>query len=58
MTKSKKMIAGIKAINAARNGAALYVLDPQHGWVPAGEKALERAERMDVHALWIYGVKA
>lgn len=50
---------GAAAIEAAKNGAPLYVLNPQHGWQLAHKAdALARAERMEPHALAIYGVKA
>lgn len=51
-----KMIQGPDAIAAAEKGAALFVLSPQEGWVPAGSVALARARLCEPHALWIYGV--
>jgi len=50
---------GVAAIEAARAGAPLYVLNPQTGWERAGASALARAERLiadgATHATWIYG---
>ena len=49
------MVRGQAALDAARRGCDLYVFNDQEGWVPAGPGALARAERMESHALWIYG---
>jgi len=51
------MLTGIDAIEAASRGADLYVLNPQTGWVLAGPGTLDRARRMALHSLWIYGVR-
>ena len=56
--EAKTMVTGARAIEAAKGGAKLYVLNPQRGWIEAGIGAMERAARMDAHALWIYGVCA
>ncbi len=46
-----QFIRGIRAIEAARHGAPLYVFNRQRGWVPAGPGALDRAERIiDINA--------
>ena len=50
---------GVAAIEAARAGAPLYVLNPQTGWGRADPTTLARAERLisegASHATWIYG---
>ncbi len=46
-----QFIRGIRAIEAARHGAPLYVFNQSRGWVPAGPGALDRAERIiDINA--------
>jgi hypothetical protein len=51
--KKNNMLVGADAIGAARKGARLYVRSFA-GLVPASPGAIERAERMEPHALWIY----
>lgn len=52
-----KMITGPAAIEAAKKGAPLFVLNEQQGWIPGGPGALARAQRMDPGSTWIYGVE-
>lgn len=54
----QKMIRGSGAIAAAQKGAALFVFNPQRGWIPAGAGALGRALRSSEHATYCYGVRA
>lgn len=61
MNNGKKcaLVTGAEAVRMAREeGHTLLVLNPQRGWIEAGPGAVERAERMERHALWIYGVIA
>ena len=55
-SRHQEMIRGERAIEAAKNGAPLFVWNEQKGWVEAGPGAVERAGRMLPGALWIYGV--
>ena len=61
-TKPTPTHRGVFALEAARAGAPLYVLNPQTGWDRAGAATLARAERMisqgASHATWIYGANA
>jgi len=51
-------IRGTQAIEAAKAGARLYVLSPQHGWIPVDSAAtLARAAKMDPASLWIYAAE-
>lgn len=50
---SRVKLAGRRAIEAAEQGAPLYVRSFS-GIVPADPGTVERARRMDPHALWIY----
>ena len=44
-----------RAVRAATD-RFLYVLNPQHGWIPAGTGASARIARSLDHTLWIYAV--
>ncbi len=50
---------GRAAVEAARAGAHLYVLNPQVGWVRGDAATLVRAERLLAEgaepATWVYG---
>lgn len=58
-TVAHPTVRGVPAIEAARAGAPLYVLNPQTGWGCADAAALVRAARLIAegapHATWIYG---
>ncbi len=52
-------LRGSGAIHAASvHGVAIYVLNPQRGWIVGGPGALGRAVRMGDQGTWIYGAKS
>ena len=55
LNKNGPLLRGPRAVQAAKRGAKLYVLNPQQGWIEAGEHAIERAEKIGWPGNSIYG---